>query len=67
MDYDTEHECEPMKNKKKYAVLSAPLIRRRRRKDGGRRVLELRMRNGDFDCMETVITYCPYCGENLAR
>lgn len=67
MDYGTEHECEAMKNKKKYLVSSVPLIRRKQRKDGGRCVLELRVRDGDFDCMETVITYCPYCGENLVE
>ena len=65
MEYDSVHECEAMIAKKRYLVLSVPKIRRRRRKDGGGVVLELRARSGDFESRDTRIGYCPYCGDGL--
>lgn len=65
MEYDSVHECDAMIAKKRYLVMSVPTIRRRRRKDGGGIVLELRERAGDLDSVDTLIGYCPYCGVNL--
>lgn len=64
MKYGSIHECDEM-SKRKGLMSSVPVVRRRERRDGGACLLELRVREGDYKCMDINIVYCPWCGARL--